>query len=70
MSEKTVVNVQDNIGSIVRLGLGWLGGYLAGKGINLDIAGLEQLILLAIPLATAAWSWWHNRKGVTGILSH
>lgn len=70
MSKKTVVNVQDNIGSIVRLSLGWLGGYLAGKGINLDVAGLEQLIMLAIPLATAAWSWYHNRSESTGILSH
>ena len=70
MSGKTVVNVKDNIGSLVRLGVGWLGGYLAGKGVNVDVAGLEQIILLAIPIATAVWSWWHNREGSTGVLSH
>ena len=66
MNEKT----KDNIGSLVRLVLGWLGGYLAGKGISIDAEGLEQAVLAAIPLITALWAWWHNRDGATGALSH
>lgn len=66
MTEKT----KDNIGSLVRLVLGWLGGYLAGKGVHIDVAGFEQIILVAIPVFTALWSWWHNRDGVNGVLSH
>ena len=66
MNEK----LKDNIGSLVRLGCGWLGGYLAGKGIVLDVAGLGEIIISAIPVVVALWAWWHNRDGVKGVLSH
>lgn len=61
---------KDNLGSVLRLFLGWLGGYLAGRGIGVDVAGLEPVILAAVPAATALWAWWHNRPGSGGALSH
>lgn len=70
MSTDAKQNLAANLGSLVRLGLGWLGGYLAGKGVAVDVAGLEPVILAAVPVLTAAWAWWHNRAASTGALSH
>ena len=60
MNEK----LKDNIRSLVRIGLGCASGYLAKKGIDADVAGLEEIISAAILLLGAAvWAWWKNRKG-------
>jgi hypothetical protein len=63
-------NMLDNIGSLVRLAMGWLSGYLAGRGVVLDTGALGDIIIAAVPVITAAWAWWHNRSGSTGLLSH
>ena len=58
--------MKKNVGSFLRLALGYLGGYLQAKGINIDLSGLEPLILAAFPVLAGFWAWWHNRKEAVG----
>ena len=55
--------IKSNAGSLVRLGLGWAGGYFAAKGVDINVAGLEEVVSAAILLFAAVWAWWKNRKG-------
>lgn len=64
---KTIL--QKQLGSLIRNGLAWLGGIVTANGIadaeavNSLEAGLTQIASgLVIAGASAAWSWYRNRK--------
>ena len=50
------------ISSIVRHLLGFAGGYLAAKGIELDAASVEAIAGGVAAFVALGWSVWEKRK--------
>ena len=52
--------------SAVRYGLGFLCGHLATKGIDVDVKGLEEIVVAAITLGVMVWSFWEKHRAAKG----